>query len=163
MSFSSSPVVIFPASSRSGAQAANLLLSQGLKVRAVPRNLSKLESLKALGAEIVQADPSQPESIKSALQDAQALYFVNPTPYDGSDMFKEAQRVAQLLMEALEDSSVKRVVHVPVPSCELFFSHFSQIITGFDLAFLGLPALVRFTDLAIFYFFLSFSFILLPK
>lgn len=110
MSFSPSPVVIFPASSRSGAQAANLLLSQGLKVRAVARNLSKLESLKALGAEIVQADLSQPESIKSALQDAQALYFVNPTPYDGSDMFKEAQRVAQHLTEALEDSSVKRVV-----------------------------------------------------
>lgn len=106
----SSSFVILPASSRTGSQAARVLLEQGFAVRVAARNSSKLESLKSLGAETVEADLEKPETIKVALEKANALFFINPPIYDGSDMFAGSEARAKALVEALKTSSIKRVV-----------------------------------------------------
>jgi len=107
---SSSPIVVLTASSRTGTQAVKTLLESGSNVRAAARNMTKLESLKSLGAETVEADLSQPETIKAALKEGKVLFFINPPVYSGADMFEEATRVAKVLAEALKGSDIKRVV-----------------------------------------------------
>lgn len=116
---SSSPIVVFPATARSGSQAGKLLLQSGQKVRAVARNPSKASELKSLGAEVVEGDLSKPETIKLALKDAKALFFINPPDFSGADVFKQAEKTAETLKAALEGSEIKRVVLLSSIGAEL--------------------------------------------
>lgn len=102
-----SPIVVLPASSRTGAQVVKKLLESGHQVRAAARVPSKLNELQALGAEVVVGDLSKPETIHSALENSGALFFVTP---DGSDPIRDAERNAQVLTGALEGSKIERVV-----------------------------------------------------
>lgn len=116
---SSSPIVILPASSRSGLQAAKVLLQQNVHVRAAARDVSKLKELKSLGAEVVEADLEKPDTVKAALQGAKALFFVNPPGYSGHDVGAQAEKNAKVLVEALENSTIKRVVYLSSVGAEL--------------------------------------------
>jgi uncharacterized protein YbjT (DUF2867 family) len=62
-----------------GRQIAGLLLGKGVPVRAFVHNLdARSDALRELGAEIVQGDLLDPDSVRAALKDIKRAYFTYP-------------------------------------------------------------------------------------
>ncbi|TDD00484.1 NAD-dependent epimerase/dehydratase family protein [Saccharopolyspora terrae] len=104
--------VITGASGRTGRAAASHLLEHGHNVRAVGRDLRNLAHLAAHGAEIYQADQSDPTAMATALRGADAAYLVIQPNYipDHPDFAAFQDRAAAALTDAVTLSGVPRVV-----------------------------------------------------
>lgn len=104
--------VITGANGRTGRAAALHLLEHGYNVRAVGRNTRKLADLADHGAEIHQADQSDPAAMAAALRGAEAAYFVIQPNYipDHPDFAAFQNQAAAALTDAVTRSEVPRVV-----------------------------------------------------
>lgn len=104
--------VITGASGRTGRAAASHLLEHGHAVRAVGRDPRKLADLADRGAEIRQADQSDPAAMATALRGAEAAYLVIQPNYlpDHPDFAAFQDQAAAALTEAVTESGVPRVV-----------------------------------------------------
>jgi uncharacterized protein YbjT (DUF2867 family) len=73
-------IAVVGATGRQGGQVARHLLEQGWKVRALTRKpeSKKAAGLKALGADVVQADLDDPASLDSAFENAYGVYTMQP-------------------------------------------------------------------------------------
>lgn len=99
-------ITIFGATGAQGGGLCRAILNDQaseFSVRAVTRNpqSDKAKALKDLGAEVVQADIDDKESIKKVLKDAYGAYFVTFfwDHYSPEKEFKEAQRFAEAAKE----------------------------------------------------------------
>ncbi|SCB36435.1 SDR family oxidoreductase [Rhizobium hainanense] len=68
-------VLVVGASGFVGRQLAQTLVSQGLRVRCLARNPSRIDDLARLGCQVVQGDLADPTSIERAVQGVDAVYI----------------------------------------------------------------------------------------
>ncbi|MFD7662102.1 NAD(P)H-binding protein [Streptomyces sp. NPDC059788] len=104
--------VITGASGRTGRAAAEYLLTAGHRVRAVGRSARRLADLAARGAEVRQADPTDPVALADAFRGADGIYAVIQPNYipDHPDFGAFQDQVAASLTRAVAESGVRRVV-----------------------------------------------------
>jgi uncharacterized protein YbjT (DUF2867 family) len=67
-------IVVFGATGNIGPQLVHTLVSRGLRVRAVVRDLPRAQTLLPSGAELVEGDLERPESVKAALEQAAQVF-----------------------------------------------------------------------------------------
>lgn len=94
-----------------------LLIEKGIPVRASVRNLKNNESFAGLNCEVVQADITDKQSLKNALQGVETFYAVGAAfKLWAKDPQKEIYEVnlsgTKNMIEAAAEAGVKRVVYV---------------------------------------------------
>lgn len=103
-------IVIFGATGNTGGEAARQLLAGKHQVRVIGRSVSKLERLKELGAEVVEADVESLADAKRALEGATVAYLLIPPNMAVADFREYQRRVVKNLVEAVAASSCRKVV-----------------------------------------------------
>lgn len=94
-----------------------LLISKGITVRAAVRNTKNKEPFQGLNCEVVQADITNKQSLKNALQDVETFYAVGAAfKLWAKDPQKEIYDVNLMgtknMIEAASEAGVKRIVYV---------------------------------------------------
>ncbi|WP_329060254.1 NmrA family NAD(P)-binding protein [Streptomyces sp. NBC_01429] len=104
--------VITGAGGRTGRAATVHLLAAGHRVRAVGRSAQRLTDLAARGAEVWEADPTDPAALTDAFRGAEGVYAVIQPNYlpDHPDFGAFQDQVAASLTKAVAESGVTRVV-----------------------------------------------------
>jgi len=101
---------IFGANGNTGSIAAHRLLDAGKKVRVVARDASKLEALRARGAEVFVADVLDADQVKAALAGAEAAYVLMPPDLQSNDLITRNKRITANYVAGLRANHVKHVV-----------------------------------------------------
>jgi uncharacterized protein YbjT (DUF2867 family) len=94
-----------------GAVARNLLAAV-LPVRAIVRDPAKATDWSKRGAQLVQADIHNPQSLAGAFSDADGVFILVPPVFDPQPGFPEARSVAASLKAALEAARPGKVVYL---------------------------------------------------
>jgi dihydroflavonol-4-reductase len=94
-----------------------LLIEKGIPVRASVRNIKNNEPFAGLNCEVVQADITDKQSLKNALQDVETFYAVGAAfKLWAKDPKKEIYDVnlsgTQNMIEAAAEAGVKRIIYV---------------------------------------------------
>ena len=110
MTVSLAPYVVFGATGRTGAAAADALLRAGHPVRVVVRNATQGRPWADRGAEVAVADLSDLGSVIHALTGARGAYVVSPQHYQREDLFEHAALIAETTARAAVAAHVPRLV-----------------------------------------------------
>lgn len=102
--------VVTGVTGNTGAAVADSLLERGVPVRVVVRDRSKATNWAERGAEVVVADLVDASSLVQAFEGAQAAYVLNPPAYHAEDMFAQAGRIGDALLQAVRKSGLTKVV-----------------------------------------------------
>jgi uncharacterized protein YbjT (DUF2867 family) len=102
--------VITGASGNTGHVAAEKLLAQGARVRAIGRDPQKLERLTEKGAELFIADLADADALTHAFTGATAAYVMIPPNPSAADVLGYQERVSDALATAIVKSGVPHVV-----------------------------------------------------
>jgi uncharacterized protein YbjT (DUF2867 family) len=95
-----------------GSKAAERLLGEGRKVRAVARSREKLAALASKGAEIAAGTVEDPAFLVKAFTGAEAVLAMVPTNLQAQDVGAYQDRVSSAIAQALRDTGVKKVVDI---------------------------------------------------
>ncbi|MGC2324596.1 MAG: NmrA family NAD(P)-binding protein [Terriglobales bacterium] len=98
------------ATGNTGSVVANHLFTRGQKVRAIGRDINRLQPLVARGAEPFTADLTDATRLAEAFSGAQAVYAMIPPSMASEDYRAYQRRVGEAIATALEKSGVKFVV-----------------------------------------------------
>ena len=101
---------IFGANGNTGSIVANRLLDAGKRVRVVARDASKLEALRARGADVLTADVLDADQVKAALAGAEAAYLLIPPDLQSSDVIARAKKISANYAAGIRANHVKNVV-----------------------------------------------------
>lgn len=103
-------IVVVGATGRQGGQVARQLLNQGWQVRALTRKPEgkKALALRALGAEVMQADLEQPSSLEAAFDRAYGVYHMQPPVTGGME---EEIRQGRNAAEAARKAGIQHLVY----------------------------------------------------
>lgn len=110
MTVSLPPYVVFGATGRTGAAAADALLRAGHPVRVVVRNATQGRPWADRGAEVAVADLTDLASVTHALTGARGAYVVSPQHYQREDLFERAALIAETTARAAVAAHVPRLV-----------------------------------------------------
>ena len=102
--------VITGATGNTGKIAAQRLLAQGQKVRAIGRSADRLQPLATQGAEPFVADLTDVDALTHAFSGAQGVYAMIPSDLASQDFRGYQNRVSDALAQALARAGVKYVV-----------------------------------------------------
>ena len=110
-------ILVTGATGRVGTCVIPMLISKGYAVRAMTRTPEKAGALKQLGAELVQGDMRDPESLKQACQGVQQVLdlahgFTPGQP--GNDIHSEDETGNRSLIEAARAAGVQHFVFISV-------------------------------------------------
>ncbi|KAK3307403.1 uncharacterized protein B0T15DRAFT_530126 [Chaetomium strumarium] len=118
-------LVIFGATGQQGGSLANFVLSDPAlsaryRIRGIARDVSKpaAEALRARGAEIVSADLEDPESLKTALAEADTIFITTRTIYDEQTKEREV-RQGKNAADAAVAVGAKYVIYSTEVHCEV--------------------------------------------
>jgi uncharacterized protein YbjT (DUF2867 family) len=103
-------ITITGATGNVGRRLCELLLQNGVRVRAVARNAENLAPLAAQGAEAWVGDIEDTEFLTRAFRGADALFAMLPEHPAAPDFHADKRRAAVNLVEAVKASGVPRVV-----------------------------------------------------
>lgn len=102
--------VITGATGNTGKPAAERLLAQGKKVRAIGRSADRLQPLVAQGAEPFLADITDVSALAQAFSEAEGVYAMIPPDMASPDFRAHQNRVSDALAQALKQAGVKYAV-----------------------------------------------------
>lgn len=102
--------VVTGATGQTGSAVAKHLLKKDLPVRVIVRSKEKGAAWKDLGAEVAVADVHDAEALTRALEDAKALYLMNPPNYQSEDMLADVEKVIRAFRTAIEKSPLEKLV-----------------------------------------------------
>jgi len=102
--------VILGANGNTGSVVATTLLERGKQVRAVARDVKKLEGLRAKGAEVVSADVQDAASMARVFAGAEGAYLLVPPDNTSTDLVARGRKIIDGYVEALAKASVKHAV-----------------------------------------------------
>lgn len=102
--------VVFGANGHTGSVVASTLLDRGAKVRVVARDASKVEALRARGAEVVKADVLDVASVAAALEGASGAYLLTPPDATSEDLVGRGRKIVDTFVAALQKSPVAHAV-----------------------------------------------------
>lgn len=110
-------VLVSGATGNQGGAVARALIARGHKVRAITRNTASpaAKHLEALGAEVVQADMDNAQSIRQALKGVDTFYLMG-SPIDGVEA-ETAQGIA--LTNTAKEAGVGHLVYGSVANADL--------------------------------------------
>ncbi len=95
-----------------GSALTRILLRKGHVVRTLGRNPTKLEILKAWGAEALAVSHEDPRALARAFQDADAVFTLIPPAFQEEDFGGYQDRVGEATLQALQESGVNRVLNL---------------------------------------------------
>ncbi|MGD8589665.1 MAG: DUF2867 domain-containing protein [Chromatiales bacterium] len=102
--------MVFGASGYIGSNLVPRLLQEGLRVRAVARNISMLEGRDWSDAELVEADALKPESLAAAMQGVEIAYYLVHSMAAGPDFAEIDYQAASNFGAAAEAAGVKQII-----------------------------------------------------
>jgi NAD(P)H dehydrogenase (quinone) len=105
-------IVIFGATGKIGGAAARALRARGLQVKAVVREATKAQALRALGCEIALADLNDEGATAEAVAGAEATLVICPLQPSAADVSAEAQRIIDTLGAALTKARPQHIVAI---------------------------------------------------
>lgn len=108
----SARVLVFGASGYIGAHLVPRLLREGGTVRASGRNLKVLEARGWNGAELIEADALQPDSLPAALAGVDIAYYLVHSMAAGHDFGQLDLRAAENFALAAEHCGLRRIVYL---------------------------------------------------
>jgi uncharacterized protein YbjT (DUF2867 family) len=103
-------VTVMAATGRIGNRISELLLTAGVKVRALGRSERKLSELRDSGAETFAGDAADVSFLADAFRGADAVYTALPYDSHEADYFAQQSRVGEAILEAVRQSGVRYVV-----------------------------------------------------
>jgi uncharacterized protein YbjT (DUF2867 family) len=142
MSTKSEPILITGATGQRGGALALALLKQGYSVRAMTRHPDKAEELRSRGAEIVDADLQDRQSLDHALRGIKRAFLVT-TPYEDGVDAEVVQGVT--FADAAKAANVTHLVYSSVGSAhrKTGIPHFeSKLKVEQHIKKLGLPVTI---------------------
>lgn len=101
---------VLGATGQAGGATARHVIGNGHALRVMLREPSRKEGWTSLGAEVVEGSVEDLASLIAALDGAEAAFLLNPPAYADPDPFAVARRRADNFAQAIESSSVQRVV-----------------------------------------------------
>lgn len=102
--------VITGATGNTGSVVAKSLLAAGQQVRAVVRDETKAQELRALGAELFVADMTDTAALERAVTGAQGVYFLSPPDMAARDFVAERRELTERQVSALARAKVPHLV-----------------------------------------------------
>ncbi len=109
-------ILVLGASGYIGAQLVPKLLDKGYKVRACARAISKLKDLdwsQHINVELVDVDVLNIESLRSACQGCEVVYYlVHSMNAQQKDFAKADREAAQNMVQAAESAGLKRIIYL---------------------------------------------------
>ncbi|OWY23692.1 NAD-dependent dehydratase [Sphingobacteriales bacterium UPWRP_1] len=102
--------VITGATGNTGKPIALALLAAGKKVRIITRNAEKAQELAEKGAEIMEGNWSNAETLAQALKGATAAYLMIPPNMQAPDFFAHQKKYADAFVTAIEASGLQYAV-----------------------------------------------------
>jgi uncharacterized protein YbjT (DUF2867 family) len=102
--------VVTGATGHTGSIVAKTLLSRNKEVRVIGRNLARMHSFAAQGAQPVQASLDDAHALTKIFSGAEALYLLLPPDQASNDFRRDQDRISDALVSAVEKASVKYVV-----------------------------------------------------
>ena len=113
--------VVFGANGHTGSVVADTLIERGKRVRAVARDVTKLERLRAKGAEVFAGDVLDATSVATALRGAEGAYLLIPPDNASTDLVARGRTitdnyVAGLSQHAVPHAAVLSSVGAQTPS-----------------------------------------------
>jgi uncharacterized protein YbjT (DUF2867 family) len=106
------PVLVFGATGYIGSHLVPRLLSEGRQVRASGRHRKALEARGWPGAEIVEADALQPETLPAVLQGVDTAYYLVHSMAAGRDFGRLDLQAADNFAAAAARAGVRRIVYL---------------------------------------------------
>ena len=104
--------MVFGASGYIGTNLTPRLIEDGWQVRAAARHLAVLEARNWQGAELVEADALEPETLPAALKNIDVAFYLVHSMAAGSDFAKLDIEAAKNFAAAAAEAGVKRVVYL---------------------------------------------------
>lgn len=111
--------VIAGVSGRTGAVAAETLLSQGQKVRVIVRDAAKGEAWKKKGAEVAIADLSDVKALTTAFTGAKGVYLLSPPNFAVADFIGDRRVLVDGMAQAVKAAKVPSVVFLSSVGAQL--------------------------------------------
>ncbi|BAW97898.1 NAD-dependent epimerase/dehydratase (plasmid) [[Synechococcus] sp. NIES-970] len=102
--------VVFGATGQTGSAVADALLEKNQLVRVVLRSDKTAAAWRAKGADVAFADLSDLKAMTHAMENADAVYAMNPPAYNVVDMFAVAKGIGERYVAAIKNSGVQKVV-----------------------------------------------------
>ncbi|KAG0049982.1 hypothetical protein BGZ83_005220 [Gryganskiella cystojenkinii] len=137
MTLSKQIVVVFGATGSQGGSVVNTFLedpelSKKYHIRAVSRDVNKPEAkaLQLKGAEVVQGDADEPESLPRIFQGAHTAFLATFTVYD-EQLQEREWRQGKALVDAAVAASVDHIVFSTLPPASVIANH-KYAVTAFD-------------------------------
>jgi uncharacterized protein YbjT (DUF2867 family) len=103
---------IMGATGHVGSMLAEELLKEGHHVRAIGRDKKKLQSLKEKGAEIIQGNFEDHQTLLKAFQNCDGVFTMLPPAYNVEDFEAYQDRIIESICQAVEKSGVEHVVNL---------------------------------------------------
>jgi len=105
-------VLVLGASGYVGSHLVPRLLEAGHTVRAAGRRLETLEAREWAGVELVHADALDPDTLTTAFESVDTVYYLVHSMASGSDFPERDRRAAENARRAAGDAGVKRIVYL---------------------------------------------------
>jgi len=102
--------VVTGATGHVGSALVDYLLGESVPIRVVIRSETKAESFRSRNIDVALADLYDAQALTRAFQGAKAVFVMNPTDVQGSDMFQSARQVSQAFAQVIQTAQVQRVV-----------------------------------------------------
>src|SRR5215471_14515598 len=103
-------IVIMGATGNTGSVVARRLLALGKPVRAVARDLHRLDSLRHAGAEVAVAEAADCGALTRAFEGAKAAYVLLPSRPKDPELLGTGEGMATAISEALAAAKVSHAV-----------------------------------------------------
>jgi uncharacterized protein YbjT (DUF2867 family) len=103
-------IAVIGATGNVGKKIVELLLEKDVKVRAVARDISKLKTLEAKGAEIFPGDIKNTTFIEKVFRGSDSIFAMLPPCYHLADFQKEFNQMSDSLTNAIKSSGIRNVV-----------------------------------------------------
>lgn len=104
--------VVTAATGNIGTKLVERLLEKGHKVRAVARDMKKLDALAKKGAEVVSASLDDAGAIAKAFTGATAVFTLIPPDYTSSNFRGYQNKISEIFSSALQKAGVTHVVNL---------------------------------------------------
>ncbi|UYL08787.1 NmrA family NAD(P)-binding protein [Bdellovibrio sp. SKB1291214] len=110
-------ILVMGATGHVGSKVATELLSQGHEVRVLARHFSEPE--KFAGADIIVGDANSVDTMMHALRECSAAFVMIPPDYKALEQRFSANKVGEVIAEAIEESGIKHIVNLSSAGADL--------------------------------------------
>ena len=105
-------IVVLGATGTVGSKISEILLNEDHHVTLVTRNPEKLERFRNLGAEIIDGDMSDVDTLTNALKNADSAFVLLPDNVKAENTRAYQRQITGKLIEAIENSGIRYIVNM---------------------------------------------------